>query len=86
VCIVTKLRKQFHDSRIITTAFTYNTFDYKDKPIEFNKRNCDELKHSETSLTSVIKGENVYDASYILSYHIASCCVVHTVSGNLYLS
>jgi spore maturation protein CgeB len=30
----------------------------KDKLITFSKRKCDEMKHSEINLTSVIKDEN----------------------------
>jgi hypothetical protein len=39
------------------------------------KHKCDELKHSETNVTSVIKGENgsVCEALYKVSYHIANC-------------
>jgi hypothetical protein len=52
-----------------------NHLDCKDKLIVFAKRKYDELKHSITYLTSVIKGynENVREASHKFSHHIADC-------------
>jgi hypothetical protein len=50
--------KQFHGA----TAFTYKAYKQTSKNTKTNlsrfKRKCDELEHSQTNLTSVIKGEN----------------------------
>lgn len=45
----------------------------------------DELNHSQSDLTSAIKGENrnVSEASYKVSWHIARCGEAHTIAENL---
>jgi hypothetical protein len=49
------------------------------------KYKFDELKHSQTNLASVIKGENgnVCEASYKVSYHIAHCGEAYMIAENL---
>jgi hypothetical protein len=44
-----KLQRHLHTKHV----------DSKHQLNAFLKRKCDELKHSETSLTAVVKGENV---------------------------
>lgn len=59
--------------------------DCKDRPITVFKCKCDELKHSQTNLTSVVKGEqgNVCEESYKLSYHIARCVEAFMIAAHL---
>jgi hypothetical protein len=61
--------------------------DCKDKPITFFKSKCDKLKHSQTNLTPVIKGENgnVCEASHKVSNHTACCREVCTTAETLSL-
>jgi hypothetical protein len=49
------------------------------------KCKCDRRKHSQTNLTSVIKGENgnVCEAIYKVSYHIAHCSEAHLTVEDL---
>jgi hypothetical protein len=59
--------------------------DCKDKPITFLKCKCDQLKYSQTNLTSLIKGENgnVCETSYTVSCHTAHCSEACVIYGNL---
>jgi hypothetical protein len=61
--VTATLQRHLHTKRV----------DRKDKPIELCKRKCDELKHSKTNLTSVIKGENVCESLHKVSCRIARC-------------
>jgi hypothetical protein len=83
--VLPNFRKQFHPSRKITTAFHAKHVGCKNKPIAFLKCKCEEMKHSETNLASVIKGENgnVCKASYKVSYHIAICGETHMIAENI---
>jgi hypothetical protein len=84
-CFITKPEKQFHRFRKITMPFTQQVFDCKHKPIAFLENKYTELIHSYINLTKIIRHEsaNVYDASYKMRRHIASCCAVCIVSANL---
>jgi hypothetical protein len=53
---VAKLRKQFRGSRKNTAYAEYKG--HRSKPISILKHKHDELKHSQTNLTSVIESEN----------------------------
>jgi hypothetical protein len=58
--------------------------DCKDRLIASFKRKYDELKHSYTSLASVIKAENknVYEASDKVGYHIIHYDEAHMIAEN----
>jgi hypothetical protein len=63
--VLAKLLRHLHTEHV----------DCKDRPIALFKLKCEELKHSQTNLTSVIEGENgnVCEASYRVNYHTARC-------------
>lgn len=73
--------KQFHGYRSITTACTYEACWLQRQTFAFLNRRCNELKHSQTDVTSFIKGENadLCEASYKVSCHVAHCRVTHKI-------
>lgn len=51
-------RKQFHGSHKFTVALTYKHNGDCKETYCISKHKCDELQHSQTNLTPVIKGRN----------------------------
>jgi hypothetical protein len=82
--LLNDFRKQFYASRKMTMAFSKHV-DCKQKPLTFFKHKCDELKHSQSNLISVMKSENgnVCEASYKVSHHIARCGQAHMIFKNV---